>query len=136
MQRSVCKIKKKIQEKNTHSIRIPNRSDTHQQNKIHVLGSHILSLKIVTKLPAISSCYLPMDFPPFTPASNVFLFNPNCECHNAYLSIFTSLDQETGFVMGGGGAGSGLRGGGFVRIAAGFTYVPYRSAKCCQQPSN
>ena len=41
----------KYEKNNTHSRRIPNRKDTHQKNKVHVLGSHILSLKIVTKTP-------------------------------------------------------------------------------------
>jgi len=59
-----------------------------------------------------------MDFSPlFTPASNVFPFNPNCVCHNACLSIFTSLYQETGFGII-GGAGGAVRGGGFVRVTA------------------
>jgi hypothetical protein len=48
----VCNIQKYMEKKkNTHSIRNLNRRDIHQQNKVHVLGSHILSLKIVTKTP-------------------------------------------------------------------------------------
>ena len=36
---------------NTHSSGVLNRRDTDQKNKVHVFGSHILSLKIVTKTP-------------------------------------------------------------------------------------
>jgi hypothetical protein len=54
-------------------------------------------------------------------------------CHNACLSIFTSLDQETGFGII-GGAGGALRGGGSVRETA--LYVSQRNAKYCQQSSN
>lgn len=48
----------------------------------------------------------------------MFLFNPNCVCHNACLSIFTSLYQETGFGIIGGAGGALSGDGGFVRVTA------------------
>lgn len=109
----------KYEKNNTHSRRTLNRRDTHQKNKVHVLGSHILSLKIVTKTPNhILMLFAYGFFPPSLHLLRMcfFLIQTVCVTMHVYPYLLPSIRRRGFGIIG--GAGGALRGDGFVRVTA------------------